>query len=1132
LRIDVVEFHDHRRFYQFDVQLPCRPLSGLSRDEDSVWALQTEHQVVEKNINFRTYNHRDASAWLDGEVDHSRRATTTYGEAYHYADPYTVLDDPLALDEDLTPESGYFYARLHHERYLNGQTRLSGVSSSTTLAPGQVLNISGGAPQAFAPGAVIIGLTTRAARDASFEATFKAMPYTDHVCFRPPLPAKPQIAGTLPARVTRHANTKTYADLDENGGYTVRFLFDRDTWEAGRESKWLRLARPYAGDTHGLHLPLIEGTEVAIAFEQGDPDRPYIAHALHDSQHPDHINLYNEKRNILRTPANNKLRMDDTRGQEHIKLSTEHSGKSQLNLGHLVDAERKPRGQGAELRTDGHAAIRAGSGVFISADTQTKAQGQMLEMAPAMDRLKQAGEQLKTLSRDAQTANADPADVYAQLSSMREQLDQLQASVLLLSAPQGIALTSGKHLQLAAQNNLMLNAGGQADISVVKRLFMGVGQGLSLFVNKLGIKMIANQGPISVQAQNDTLELIARHGLHITSTEDEIHITAKKKITLNGGGSYLTLDPSRIEAGTEGDCLVKSAYFGHKKKAMLPARLPPMPQAINPPLTFDEQFQVFHDDGEQPKAVTRYTISSASGQTWKGTTDSQGFTQRVFTASEEKLSLEYDLEEEEEEEELEGITLRLGLFFDGTGNNLANAAVTEQCRREDLKLFTQSELASIVEVCNKYGFDQFDGSGFDSTPDTSYGNAPSNVVHLHRLYPDHATDGLPAGAEIGYVPIYLEGIGTNSDGDDSTYGLGTGQGETGVVARVEQAPAVVRQKMLAFAIANPDTTIRRIEFDIFGFSRGAAAARHCANELLKSGHGVFAGLLKGGSLSVLASFDPAKDVSLNLIGLFDTVAAIGDIGRGDFFVSDDNNPGVNLHLPPGCARQVIQLRARDECRNNFSLNSVQGTHREITLPGVHSDIGGGYLPLARERLWLTEPCRLSLKVNRPVESSAEWVAASAQAQALRASGLAGEGSIEVKAWPIVQPHRGKGEQIDQDYWLVTVLDRPMRGELALVGLRLMRELGLRHGVPFDDIDDENRNLKLTDELQPIAAHILEQALAGTEVSLDAEQERLLRSRYIHQSAHWTPYFGLMAHKPARNNIRNVYPNHPQKGYPQ
>ncbi|MFJ3076930.1 DUF2345 domain-containing protein, partial [Pseudomonas sp. NPDC087029] len=364
--------------------------------------------------------------------------------------------------------------------------------------------------------------------------------------------------------------------------YRVNFLFDRDTWKTGEESAWLRLARPYAGDTHGLHLPLIQGTEVAVAFEQGDPDRPYIAHALHDSQHPDHVTLRNYQRNVLRTPANNKLRMDDTRGQEHVKLSSEHGGKSQLNLGHVVDGQKQKRGEGFELRSDAWGAIRGGKGVFISADEQTKAQGNVLHMSDATRRLQQAGEQLQQLSADAEASQAEPADVQAQLTLLNDQLNELKAAVLLLSAPQGIAVSSGKHLQLAAQDNLMLNAGGQADLSVVKRLFVGVGRGLSLFVRKLGIKLIANQGPITVQAQNDTLELLARNGLSITSTEDAISITAKKKITLNAGGSYITLDACCIEAGTEGDYNVKSAHFYYSGPASMKAAHAEYPKRQSP----------------------------------------------------------------------------------------------------------------------------------------------------------------------------------------------------------------------------------------------------------------------------------------------------------------------------------------------------------------------------------------------------------------------------------------------------------------------------------------------------------------------------------------------------------------------
>jgi type VI secretion system secreted protein VgrG len=212
--------------------------------------------------------------------------------------------------------------------------------------------------------------------------------------------------------------------------------------------------------------------------------------------------------------------------------------------------------------------------------------------------------------------------------------------------------------------------------------------------------------------------------------------------------------------------------------------------------------------------------------------------------------------------------------------------------------------------------------------------------------------------------------------------------------------------------------------------------------------------------------------------------------------------------------------------------SAMNPAQDVSLPGVHSDVGGGYLPRARERLLLIEPRRISVPMTRPVELSEEWAAACAEADALRASGLAGEGRIEVKVEPRHQTKLGKGEETEKHYWLMTTLDRPVRGELGLVSLRVMRELGVRHGVPFKSLESRP-DLALPEELLPIATQILEQTLAGnTEVRLNADQERLLRSRYIHQSAHWIPSGIFIPHQPAKGNRRNVYPDHPQKGYPE
>ncbi len=193
---------------------------------------------------------------------------------------------------------------------------------------------------------LITGTGFTASRREALRVSLLAVPYSETLCWRPPLLPRPKVTGTMTARVTSAKANDIYAWQDASGLYRVKFDADRDEKGQGQESMPVRLAKPYGGDVYGFHFPLIQGTEVAIAFHEGDPDRPYIAHALHDSRHVDPVTEKNSTRNVIRTPANNKLRMEDKRGEEHIKLSTEYGGKTQLNLGHNVDAIRKLRGKG------------------------------------------------------------------------------------------------------------------------------------------------------------------------------------------------------------------------------------------------------------------------------------------------------------------------------------------------------------------------------------------------------------------------------------------------------------------------------------------------------------------------------------------------------------------------------------------------------------------------------------------------------------------------------------------------------------------------------------------------------------------------------------------------------------------
>ena len=584
LNIEVVEFYDSQQGYERDLTLPSVPLSGQhSEGADSVWGMESHYNVVQKQVSTRDYNYRQAIQSMDSQVDVTRGDTTTYGEAYHYADNYLTQGSPY--DRNPAPESGAFYARLRHEGYLNGQTQTCGLTSSPTLSPGQVLKVTGGyeVAEVFSKGIVITAMHSHARRDKDFEVNFDGIPDSTDFSFRPASISRPVMAGTLPARVTSTTENDTYGHIDKSGRYRVNMLFDRGSWERGFESLWVRQSRPYAGDTYGLHLPLLAGTEVAIGFEDGNPDRPYIQGVLHDSAHGDHVTIHNYKRNVLRTPSNNKIRLDDERGKEHIKVSTEHGGKSQLNLGHLVDSEKQKRGEGFELRTDSWGAIRAQKGIFITADAQAKARGPVLEMSAAVYNLGGAREQMTAISDDAQKATANAADLQAQIKLLEQQLTDLKKSVLLVSAPDGVALTSGQHLQVSAGQNLIATAGKNADVSVVRNLFVGVGNALSVFVRKLGIKLIANQGPVQVQAQNDLMALLARKEISIVSTEDEIKIIAKKRVTINGGGSYITLDVNGVEQATQGEYRTRAGHYARQEKASKSEDFPSVaPEATEP----------------------------------------------------------------------------------------------------------------------------------------------------------------------------------------------------------------------------------------------------------------------------------------------------------------------------------------------------------------------------------------------------------------------------------------------------------------------------------------------------------------------------------------------------------------------
>lgn len=295
---------------------------------------------------------------------------------------------------------------------------------------------------------------------------------------------------------------------------------------------------------------------------------------------------------------------------------------------------------------------------------------------------------------------------------------------------------------------------------------------------------------------------------------------------------------------------------------------------------------------------------------------------------------EYEEEDEDEEEETElkveqHITLRIGVFFDGTGNNQTNSALTAECRRQDLNDFEPEEIADIVQNCNRYGYRDTNADGlFDKIPGDSFGNEASNIVMLQRIYKSDTGGKIANDAQTAHAFIYVDGIGTTTGSSDSFLGLALGKAKTGVARRVLESATLLSVEVRTLMHNNPHLVVDAIEFDVFGFSRGAAAARHFVNEVIKPGAGCLSSFLGGLNRYLSPEFDPSVNVRVVFVGLFDTVAGIANPLVADIDPGNDRNPGVNLYLPPGCAKQVVHLTSQDEHRHNFSLNRAE----DISFP--------------------------------------------------------------------------------------------------------------------------------------------------------------------------------------------------------
>ncbi|MGL5160408.1 MAG: DUF2345 domain-containing protein, partial [Acinetobacter junii] len=374
--------------------------------------------------------------------------------------------------------------------------------------------------------------------------------------------------------------------VDEWGRIKVRFLFTRQedhNHDGGAganhndtDSAWVDVLTPWAGEGYGARfLPRIDEI-VVIDFFDGNIDRPFVVGRIHEAQRyptkfdnagqlPDTKKLSGIKSKEYQGEGFNQLRFDDTTGQISAQLQSSH-GISQLNLGKLShpknQAESEERGEGFELRTDQWGALRADEGLLITTHSQDQAEGEHLDAQSAKQQFEVNQSNAKALSEVAKNQQTDEIESVEQLkafaSQIEEKIAKFNKALLLLSSPAGIGLSSSDDIHLSADGQINQFAGDSINLSTQRNLVAHVSGKVSLFAAQNGIKQVAAKGKFDMHAQGNGMDLLAKQGIKIISTEDRIEITSPNEIVITAGGSQIKINSSGIFPVTGGKFEVKA----------------------------------------------------------------------------------------------------------------------------------------------------------------------------------------------------------------------------------------------------------------------------------------------------------------------------------------------------------------------------------------------------------------------------------------------------------------------------------------------------------------------------------------------------------------------------------------------
>jgi type VI secretion system secreted protein VgrG len=331
--------------YRFLSEQPTAP------DPDAISTLSLEQNILPGKVTITNYNYTRTALGQGGVIECSANVDTTMpGEVRIYGENFV---------SNANGGDGQFLAKRRADEIFCRGSLYSGRSTAVPFAPGMKITLNDGAPASFKQDYFIIEVAHRGQQQLPgaepvvnyppfYENEFVMIPY--NIQFRPERKTpRPKINGTMNAFVDGPLDSENklmkYAQIDALGRYKVKLPFLSKPKDPGKGSVWIRMATPYAGggetgNAYGMNFPLLEGTEVALSFRDGDPDQPVITGALFNSSYPNIVQkpasegaTDTSRMNIIKTAGGHKIVMNDEEGKKSFGLFCSHGFKDSKKEG-------------------------------------------------------------------------------------------------------------------------------------------------------------------------------------------------------------------------------------------------------------------------------------------------------------------------------------------------------------------------------------------------------------------------------------------------------------------------------------------------------------------------------------------------------------------------------------------------------------------------------------------------------------------------------------------------------------------------------------------------------------------------------------------------------------------------------